>query len=200
MPFFPTDPVGLPGLIALGLGFVLFAIALIAARARAKRGEKVANSGTAPASWIWIVVQGIAIGFAGFGRLTVKLDPLSAKAIVEAIVVMALMASAVGLFYASSRAMGKNWALVARTRSDHTLVQNGPFAWVRHPIYVALFLFLVAMAIAYGHTRNLIVAVPLYALATGMRVRYEERLLHAQFGADYDAYALRVRRFIPGVF
>ena len=42
--------------------------------------------------------------------------------------------------------------------------------------------------------------VPIYALATWFRIRHEERLLREQFGADYDAYATRVKRFVPGVF
>ena len=71
---------------------------------------------------------------------------------------------------------------------------------MRHPIYVALFLFMLAMAIAYGHTRHLILGVPVYALATWFRIRHEEGLLRAQFGADYDGYAARVKRFVPGVF
>jgi len=105
----------------------------------------------------------------------------------------------VGLFHAASRAMGKNWAVVARTREDHSLVTSGPFAFVRHPIYSALFLFLLALAIGYGHWRNLAVAVPLYWIMTWGRIRHEERLLRAQFGADYDAYAARVKRFLPGL-
>jgi protein-S-isoprenylcysteine O-methyltransferase Ste14 len=96
--------------------------------------------------------------------------------------------------------MGKTWALVARTRVDHELMQGGPFAYVRNPIYVALLCFLLAIAIAYGHVASLIFAVPLFALGTWLRVRHEEALLRAMFGAEYDAYAARVSRFVPGVF
>jgi protein-S-isoprenylcysteine O-methyltransferase Ste14 len=31
------------------------------------------------------------------------------------------------------------------------------------------------------------------------RIRAEERLLHAQFGAEYDAYRARTSRLIPGL-
>jgi len=110
------------------------------------------------------------------------------------------MLGAVWLFDSSSRTMGKNWSLVARTRSDHNLVQTGPFALVRHPIYVALFLFMCAMALAFGHVGNLVVAVPVFAFGTWMRIRHEERLLREMFGGAYDAYAARVKRFVPGVF
>jgi protein-S-isoprenylcysteine O-methyltransferase Ste14 len=194
------DPVGLPGLAAIMIGFLTFFIALTFARRRAERDGKAVVARKASITWLWIIVQGIGIGVAGFGPILVELDPMSAKAIVEAVVVLALMLSAVALFNSSSRAMGKNWALVARTREDHTLVQDGPFAWVRNPIYVALFMFMIAMAIAFGHTYNLIVGIPLYAFGTWMRVSHEERLLREQFGAAYDDYAARVKRFVPGVF
>jgi protein-S-isoprenylcysteine O-methyltransferase Ste14 len=95
--------------------------------------------------------------------------------------------------------MGRNWAVVAQTRSDHALVTSGPFAWVRNPIYLAIFTMQLAFAVAFGHWRALIVGVPLYWLGTWLRVAQEEKLLRAQFGEAYDAYARRVKRFIPGL-
>lgn len=192
------DPVGLPGLIALGIGFLGFVGAVLIARRRRAAAPESANTDRRSASILWIAVQGFAIGFLAFGRIEVTLDPFSVKALVEGIVVLALMGFAVWLFDAASRAMGRNWALVARTRHDGNLVQTGPFAYIRNPIYVALGCFLIAMAIAYGHSRNLIIAAPLYALGTWMRVKHEEAVLRGTF-PDYDAYAARVKRFVPGI-
>ncbi len=45
-------------------------------------------------------------------------------------------------------------------------MQGKPFAYVRNPIYVVLFCFLLAIAIAYGHVTGLIFAVPVYAIGT----------------------------------
>ena len=200
MHHYPNDPVGLPGLAAIMLGFLAFFVALLAARARVARVPAAPISQSAPITRLWIVVQGVGIGAVGFGPITVALDPMSTPAIVEAVAIAALMGGAVGLFDASSRAMGKNWAVVAQTRSDHVLVQSGPFNYIRNPIYAALSLFMVAMAIAFGHWRNLVVAIPLFALGTWMRVMREEALLRGQFGAAYDAYTARVKRFVPGLF
>lgn len=51
---------------------------------------------------------------------------------------------------------------------------------------VAIFLLMMAMAVAYCHVANLIVAVLVYALGTWVRIGHEERLLRQAFGAAYD--------------
>ncbi|MEG3175001.1 isoprenylcysteine carboxylmethyltransferase family protein [Sphingomonas sp. RB3P16] len=199
MPFIPLDPVGFPGIAALAIGLLAGFVALMRARARGRAMPKSEDAARRNASILWIVVQGIGIGIAGFGPIRFALPADSAKAIVEAVAILALMLAATWLFDASSRAMGRNWALVARTRDDGQLVESGPFAWIRNPIYVALALVMVAMAIAYGHSRNLLVAAPIFALGTWMRVRHEEAVLRATFGPAFDRYAARVKRFVPGV-
>jgi len=193
------DPVGLPGILALGVGFFAFLAAMVAAqRARASaEGETTARRSRA--SMAGVTIQGLAIGFTCIGVQRATLDPLSTKALVEAAAVALLMAAAVWLFVWASRTMGRNWSIVARTRGDHALVTTGPFAWIRHPIYTAMFLMMIAMAIGLGHMARLLIAVPLYALGTAIRVRIEERLLRTAFGSAYDEYANRVKRFIPGV-
>lgn len=194
-----SDPVGLPGLAAMAVGFMVFMTALLAARMRA-RGDTADQGGKRDnRSVLGIVLQGFAIGMVAFGPIRTILDPLSPRALATAFVVLLIMLAVAGLFHWSSVAMGRNWALVARTRGDASLVTNGPFAYVRNPIYVALGLFMIAVAIAYGHSRMLIIALPLYALATWMRVALEEKVLRAAFGDEYDAYAKRVKRFLPGL-
>lgn len=186
------DAVGLPGLAALALGMLCFAIALLVAR-RARDPGDAATS--AHASVLGIVIQGFGIALAGIGPTRVTLDPLGAKALIEASIVALLLAGAVALFAWATRTMGQNWSLRARTRADHQLVQDGPFRYCRHPIYVAMAIVLLALAVALGHGRNLILAIPIFALGTAMRVRSEEGLLRGKFGDAYDVYASRVRRF-----
>lgn len=192
-------PVGLPGLAALALGFLAFLLAVIVARAR--RGETDgATSRRSLRSMIGIAIQGVAFLLISFGSGNAMLDPLSPLALIEAAAIALLMAAAVWLFVWATRTMGRNWSIVARTRADHELVTTGPFAYVRHPIYSAMALILLALAIGLGNEWRLIVALPLYALGTRLRIAEEERLLRAMFGPAYDAYAARVARFIPGAF
>lgn len=192
-------PVGLPGLAALALGFLALLLAVIVARAR--RGETDGETARrSRRSMIGIAIQGVAFLLTSFGSGNAMLDPLSPLALIEAAAIALLMAAAVWLFVWATRAMGRNWSIVARTRADHELVTTGPFAYVRHPIYSAMALILLALAIGLGNEWRLIVALPLYALGTRLRIAEEERLLRAMFGPAYDAYAARVARFIPGAF
>lgn len=193
-----SDPIGLPGLAVVALGFLAFVVAVISARRRVE--AEGSNATRSRQSVVGIIIQALGFVAATFGPQRVGLDPLGAPALVEAAAVAALIATCVALFIASSQAMGRNWSLVARTRDDHQLVQGGPFAYLRHPIYTGLFLMMVSLAIAFGHTRQLLVAVPLYALGTWLRIAVEEQLLRTKFGSGYDTYAARVKRFVPGLF
>ncbi len=197
---FHREPAGWPGLVAFGLGGLIFIASVLLARRRADPADRGATRGRANITWAGIVVQGIGITFAALGPIHIVSGTPTGVMLLRAVIVFALMVGAVGLFNAASRTMGKNWSLVARTRSDHVLVQTGPFAHVRHPIYVAMFLFMCAMAIAYGHINALIIAIPVFALGTWLRISHEERLLRDMFGSKYDAYAARVKRFVPGIF
>jgi protein-S-isoprenylcysteine O-methyltransferase Ste14 len=107
--------------------------------------------------------------------------------------------SAIGIFIAATRAMGKNWSVVARLRSDHQLVRTGPFRVVRHPIYVALFLYLLSFGVAFGHLWQFVISLPIYGAGTMIRIRVEEKLLRARFGEDHARYAREVSAFIPGL-
>jgi protein-S-isoprenylcysteine O-methyltransferase Ste14 len=192
------EPTSQTALAAMALGFFVFLAALLMARGRSEKAPHVAEK-KSHGSMLGVGVQGLGFAAVGIGPITASLPPGSNLALGEAGIVLATMALTILLFFSASRAMGKNWSIVARTREDHQLVTWGPFAAIRHPIYTGLFAFMLAIAVAFGHWRGLVVGVPLYWIGTWMRVSIEERMLRAQFGAAYDAYAARVKRFVPGL-
>jgi protein-S-isoprenylcysteine O-methyltransferase Ste14 len=195
--FFTPFAVGTPALAILSAGGIIFFAAMLKARRESRAaGAATRRSGASAAG---IALQMIGFAAAGLGPIHASLAATSAAALLQAALVAALMLPCVLLFLAATRAMGANWSVVARMRAGHELVTAGVFAHVRHPIYVAMALFLLALALAFGHLANLVAAVPLFALGTAIRVRAEERLLRAEFGGAYDDYAARVKRFLPGL-
>jgi len=174
-----------------GLLFFVFVIRA-ASRRTAETGSKRDRR-----SQLGIALQSIGIASAGFGLVRPTLSPLSAGGIAGTAAVLLLMSGAIGLFAASSREPGRNWSLVARTRSDHQLVRTGPYARVRHPIYLGMLLFLLALAVALGHWLQLIIALPIFFAGTAIRTRIEDGLLEESFGEQFRAYRKSTPALIP---
>jgi protein-S-isoprenylcysteine O-methyltransferase Ste14 len=76
------------------------------------------------------------------------------------------------------------------------LVTDGFFAWSRNPIYVADALALLAFALLVANAAAFLF-VPLFiAYVDRFQIRPEERALRARFGADYERYCAKVRRWL----
>jgi protein-S-isoprenylcysteine O-methyltransferase Ste14 len=179
--------------IFTALGILFFA-ALIRALLR-RKAEDVGR--TAGKSRLGIALQSIAFFLTGFGRTQPTLPPWSPASIAGAVAVLLLMEGTLYLFVASSNALGKNWSFQARMRTDHQLIRNGPYAHVRHPIYLGMLLFLFGLAVALGHYLQLIVGLPLFLIGTRIRTKSEDELLEAQFGTAFTDYARSTPAVIP---
>jgi protein-S-isoprenylcysteine O-methyltransferase Ste14 len=176
---------------------IVFVGAVALFRAFAGSSDRGAAAKRSWLSTTGIAIQALGFGATGFGPIRIALPWSARSSLVCSAIVVLLGGSAIAIFVAATRVMGKNWSVVARTRSDHQLVRSGPFAVVRHPIYLALFLYLLSFAVAFGHFVNLIVAVPFYCVGTVVRIREEEKLLRAQFGEEHARYVREVPAFIP---
>jgi protein-S-isoprenylcysteine O-methyltransferase Ste14 len=102
------------------------------------------------------------------------------------------------LFHAAVRGLGAHWSLVARVSARHRLVTTGPYAIVRHPIYLATLLHLLATSIACGGPALVLATMSLGALGTVLRVRAEDELLRETFGRRWEAYSSAVPALLPG--
>jgi len=94
--------------------------------------------------------------------------------------------------------LGRNWSGTVTVKQEHTLVRQGPYVIVRHPIYTGLLAAGLGTAIAYGQIRGLI-AVALFLLLFILKIRIEERFMREQFGDDYRIYQEQVKALIPFV-
>lgn len=76
------------------------------------------------------------------------------------------------------------------------LVESGPFRFSRNPMYVAMTVFYLAIAFATRVGWFLILLGPVLAVMHWGVVLREERYLSGKFGAPYDEYRRRVRRYV----
>jgi protein-S-isoprenylcysteine O-methyltransferase Ste14 len=94
--------------------------------------------------------------------------------------------------------LGGNWSAIVAVKRGHTLVQTGPYAAVRHPIYAGLLLAMLGTAIGYGEAGGFLGVVVAFAGFLA-KARSEEWFLLTEFGEDYREYRTRVRALIPFV-
>jgi protein-S-isoprenylcysteine O-methyltransferase Ste14 len=89
-----------------------------------------------------------------------------------------------------------NWSSDVTLKRDHELMVDGPYRWVRHPIYTGILVALAGTALAVGEWRG-VLAVALAFAAFWRKLRIEEALMRRQFGESYARYADRVPALIP---
>jgi protein-S-isoprenylcysteine O-methyltransferase Ste14 len=95
--------------------------------------------------------------------------------------------------------LGSNWSGSITFKQGHELIQRGPYAFVRHPIYSGLLLMGLGSAINSGRPRSfLFLATVLVALA--IKAHFEEEVMTRHFPEVYPEYRRRVKALIPGVW
>jgi protein-S-isoprenylcysteine O-methyltransferase Ste14 len=112
--------------------------------------------------------------------------------------VIASQAIAVGLMAWARITFGGRSFHATADPTEGGLVTSGPYAFVRHPIYTAVCLFVLAGGLAHlsWPTAGLVLLVFAGAIA---RMLAEEHLLRQRY-PEYSAYAARIPRMVPYVF
>lgn len=89
--------------------------------------------------------------------------------------------------------------VISRTRSDRLgpLIETGPFALVRNPLYLGNLAIWVGFALTAGLLWLAPIVLGLLAVEYHAIVRWEEQLLESRLGEAYREYCARVPRWIP---
>ncbi len=103
-----------------------------------------------------------------------------------------------GLAGWATRALGRFMTVSIQVTEEQTLIQDGPYAWIRHPIYTGNVAAAFGLGLLYLSPPLLGLALVL-ALLASYRGRIEDAFLRSPqaFGDRYDAYARRTGRFLP---
>jgi|SRR5437762_3599775 len=186
---------------AVVLAGTVVMVAIRAPHGRRSRNVKVAKSHKTPLetgllvlAWvgffiplIWIVSP--AFSFAEYSQRT---GPLVAG--------VTCLVIGLWLFYRSHVDLGTNWSITLEVREQHRLITQGVYRWIRHPMYSALVLYALGLALVIPNwvagPSNLIAFAVLFVL----RVSAEEKMMAEQFGDEYAAYTARTKRLVPRVW
>ncbi len=124
--------------------------------------------------------------------------PVLDNVVVNAVGILVALSGITATIYAQVH-MGDSWRIGVDAAETTTLVRTGVFGAVRNPIFTAMLVFGLGIALV---TPNVvaITGIVLLALTIELQVRYvEEPYLLSTHGEDYREYAAAVGRFVPGV-
>lgn len=97
------------------------------------------------------------------------------------------------------------WAVLVLVRAgndprpdkpDAAMVEAGPFRFSRNPIYLGFLLAVAGFALRWGDLWGWVALAASHLLLERLVVAREEAYLAARFGAVYEAYRARVRRWL----
>ena len=112
---------------------------------------------------------------------------------------LALYLASVLLRKVSIRTLGRFWSLQVEIRAEHRLIREGPYRYVRHPIYTAIVMEVVAIPLAVNAWFTLIFACLVNVPLVLLRMRFEEQALVEKLGDEYRRYQQEVGALFPRI-
>lgn len=95
--------------------------------------------------------------------------------------------------------LGRNWSARVTLKADHELIQSGPYALVRHPIYTGLFAMALGSVLLIGRVGALVGYI-FFIAGFVIKAGREEKLMIQQFPEQYADYRKRTKRVVPFIY
>lgn len=109
-----------------------------------------------------------------------------------------MCAFGIGFAIWARHVLAKSWNASVTLQEGHALVQAGPYAIVRHPIYFGFLVAAVGMVLVLGEVRAFVLLFGIEVLLKKMG--HEENILRMTFPSQYPEYERRVKRLLPHVW
>ena len=185
-------------------GVFAFTLVVLNGLREGARRPKGRESGSGPfvargslAFYLPAAIVGLWIGYRLWRPLPLRLSP-AVRAVALA-VGGPLLASGLALMFWGRATLGRMYDVSsgfgARLYADHQLITGGPFALVRHPMYLGAQMAEIGALLIYRTWSSALIG--LNALTLVQRARREEEALAAEFGAAWEAYRARVPFLYP---
>lgn len=95
------------------------------------------------------------------------------------------------------RQNGRLFAVAPQPTVDHGLVTTGIYRWIRHPVYTAVLGLVLGASLVLGSLAGLLAAA-LLTVFFWAKSRHEDQRLAVTY-REWDAWAARTGRFLPGI-
>ena len=143
--------------------------------------------------------------YVGVGGGFVLAEKVHAAAIAEGrwpqfVLGMVLMCAGIAIRQWAVALLGELFTTDVRVHPGQSVVERGPYRWVRHPSYAGLILTFVGIGLALGNWAALMVLALLHTAGLVVRIRFEERALLDGLGEPYRRFAASRPHLFPGVW
>jgi protein-S-isoprenylcysteine O-methyltransferase Ste14 len=161
---------------------------------------RTAKRATTVETWVYrAVILAGALLIAPWTARTLGESPIWSISDYGAYALVGLMLVGLALTWWARIQLGPLWSSSITRKDEHRLVDSGPYALVRHPIYTGIIIALVATATTEATLVALSGAL-IIAIGLWVKARAEERFLAAELGPDaYESYRRRVPMLVPFV-
>lgn len=95
--------------------------------------------------------------------------------------------------------LGRMYSGEVTIQKSHQLIKTGLYRYIRHPVYLGILCFVLGLSFLF---RSWIGLIALILMAVGLlfRIKDEERVLHKEFGLEWETYRQQSWRFIPYLY
>ncbi|MCD4847393.1 MAG: isoprenylcysteine carboxylmethyltransferase family protein [Candidatus Aegiribacteria sp.] len=104
------------------------------------------------------------------------------------------------LFWRVHKTLGRNWSPILEIRRNHKLITDGPYKYIRHPMYTQIWIWVICQWLVLSNWIVGIVGVLAWTILYIIRIPEEEKMMIEEFGQQYEDYITRSKRIIPGVY
>ena len=95
--------------------------------------------------------------------------------------------------------LGRNISETVLTKEDHSLVTQGPYRWVRHPLYSVATILFVSLGIVAANWFIILMALVIIIGVALVVIPKEEAQLISKFGNEYREYMKGTGMLVPHV-
>lgn len=110
---------------------------------------------------------------------------------------MVLILAALFVFWRGHVDLGLNWSPTLEIRTEHQLITNGIYGYIRHPIYASQWIWVFAQSLLLQNWIAGFLSLPVWILFYFLRVRAEEKMMLDTFGEEYREYMLKTGAVLP---
>jgi len=112
---------------------------------------------------------------------------------------IALMWVGIGFRYYAMRVLGRCFTFQVDVRSGQTVMEAGPYRYIRHPSYTGALLTVIGLGLVLGNWASLAAMLACILVGYAYRIHIEEAALVSALGQPYKEYMTRTTRLVPFV-